>query len=221
MPTSWSPSSSRILMTKLTWRGPDDYEAGETPPSSCTWNGITFPVGVAVEVDNPTMIAKARGNRMFKVEGEPQKVQWREPATEADPADVSFFDDPPEVPLDMPPARDAARLPAGRRTQAQARAPAQQGDQRWRSVITTARSRAETVAYLFHQRLCRRYDNCDAIVRGRRQLALAGAADGAQPIADHASAARWRCRPTICSGARCWDRCDAYPMSWNMCTRPI
>ena len=56
-------------MAKLTWRGPDDYEAGETPPSSCTWNGITFPVGVAVEVDNPTMIAKARGNRMFKVEG--------------------------------------------------------------------------------------------------------------------------------------------------------
>ena len=93
-------------MAKLTWRGPDDYEAGETPPSSCTWNGITFPVGVAVEVDNPTMIAKARGNRMFKVGDEPQKVQWREPATEADPADepgVSFFDDPPEVPLDMPP----------------------------------------------------------------------------------------------------------------------
>ena len=92
-------------MAKLTWRGPDDYEAGETPPSSLTWAGITFPVGVAVEVDNPWMIGKARGNRMFKVEGEPQNVQWREPATEADPADqpdVSFFDDPPE-PLDMPP----------------------------------------------------------------------------------------------------------------------
>jgi hypothetical protein len=48
---------------------------------------------------------------MFKVEGEPQKVQWREPATEADPADqppgVSFFDDPPRMdegpPLDFPP----------------------------------------------------------------------------------------------------------------------
>jgi hypothetical protein len=110
-------------MAKLTWRGPDDYEAGETPPSSLTWAGITFPVGVAVEVDNPWMIQKARGNRMFKVEdGNAARVasapiraadnnsgmasavtQWREPATEADPADVSFFDDPPEVPLDMPP----------------------------------------------------------------------------------------------------------------------
>jgi len=104
-------------MAKLTWRGPDDYEAGETPPSSLTWAGITFPVGVAVDVDNAWMIGKARGNRMFKVEAgngpiEPTgakaaaPTQWREPATEADPADeppgVSFFDDPPE-PLDMPP----------------------------------------------------------------------------------------------------------------------
>jgi hypothetical protein len=103
-------------MAKLTWRGPDDYEAGETPPSSLTWAGITFPVGVAVEVDNPTMIAKAKGNRMFKVdEGygpiepsgakAPAATQWREPDTEADPVDVSFYDDPPgvETPLDYPP----------------------------------------------------------------------------------------------------------------------
>jgi hypothetical protein len=103
-------------MPKLTWRGPDDYEAGETPPSSLTWAGITFPVGVAVEVNDAWMIGKARGNRMFKVESgngpiEPtgakaaDVTQWREPATEADPADVNFFDDPPgvETPLDMPP----------------------------------------------------------------------------------------------------------------------
>ena len=56
------------LMAKLTWRGPDDYEAGETPPSSCTWNGITFPVGVAVEVDEPDHDCQGAGNRMFKVE---------------------------------------------------------------------------------------------------------------------------------------------------------
>ena len=111
-------------MAKLTWLGPDDYEAGETPPSSCTWNGITFPVGVAVEVDHPTMIAKAKGNRMFKVEDAGTvsttpavpygpMPQWREPDTEADPADVSFFDDPPEVetPLDLPAsAREDGRL---------------------------------------------------------------------------------------------------------------
>ena len=83
-------------MTKLTWRGPDDYEAGETPPSSCTWNGITFPVGVAVEVDNPTMIAKARGNRMFKVEDEPPDGAMARARHRGRPEpDVSFFDDPP------------------------------------------------------------------------------------------------------------------------------
>ena len=103
-------------MAKLTWRGPDDYEAGETPPSSCTWNGITFPVGVAVEVDNPTMIAKAGAIacsrwRMTQA-AKTALTQWREPATEADPADVSFFDDPPEVPLDMPDCPRSERLHA-------------------------------------------------------------------------------------------------------------
>lgn len=98
-------------MAKLTWLGPDDYEAGETPPRSCTWNGIEFPRGVAVEVDNPTMIAKARGNRMFKLEGEPATVQWREPATEAEEPDVSFFDDPPESEPPEPEMEAAATWP--------------------------------------------------------------------------------------------------------------
>jgi hypothetical protein len=84
-------------MAKITWKG-----EAEGPPS-CTWNGIIFPVGRAVEVTDETMIRKAKGNPFFKVDDEPQKVQWREPDTEADPADVSFFDDPPEVPLDYPP----------------------------------------------------------------------------------------------------------------------
>jgi hypothetical protein len=94
-------------MAKITWRG-----EAEGPPS-CTWAKITFPAGVAVEVIDETMIRKAKGNPFFKVEGEPstvlvtggEPVQWREPDTEADPADVSFFDDPPgvETPLDMPP----------------------------------------------------------------------------------------------------------------------
>lgn len=105
-------------MAKITWKG-----EAEGPPS-CTWNGVTFPVGRAVEVTDETMIGKARGNPFFKVEEgngpidpsgakaaafDPfldRPTQWREPATEADPADeppgVSFFDDPPE-PLDMPP----------------------------------------------------------------------------------------------------------------------
>ena len=107
-------------MAKLTWLGPDDYGEGETPPASLTWAGLTFPVGVAVEVDHPVMVAKAKGNRMFKVEeATPADVatQWREPETEADPADVNFFDDPPEtqsvfgptIPPDYPPEDDPER----------------------------------------------------------------------------------------------------------------
>jgi hypothetical protein len=128
-------------MTKLTWLGPDDYGEGERPPASLTWAGITFPVGVAVEVveaDHPVMVAKAKGNRMFKVEEgygapaqagieptgakAPAATQWREPETEADPADVSFFDDPPgvsepqtafgpDLPPDYPPEDNPKRKP--------------------------------------------------------------------------------------------------------------
>jgi len=93
-------------MAKITWKGEAEG------PLSCTWNGITFPVGRAVEVDDPWMIAKARGNPFFKVEDAAAPIeptgakaaaptQWREPETEADPTDVSFFDDP--HPLDFPP----------------------------------------------------------------------------------------------------------------------
>jgi hypothetical protein len=118
------------MMTKLTWLGTEDYREGETPLESITWCGVLFTAGDKVEVTDEWMIAKARGNRFFLVQEDdvPQSgiepsgakspapsaredgrerpdVQWREPATEADPADVSFFDDPPgvETPLDFPP----------------------------------------------------------------------------------------------------------------------
>jgi len=106
-------------MTKLTWLGTEDYREGETPLESITWCGVLFTAGDKVEVTDEWMIAKARGNRFFLVQEDavpqsgiepsgaksPAPVQWREPATEADPADVSFFDDPPgvETPLDFPP----------------------------------------------------------------------------------------------------------------------
>jgi len=117
-------------MTTLTWLSTDDYREGETPLDSITWCGVLFTAGDKVEVTDEWMIAKARGNRFFLVQEDavPQSgiepsgakspapsaredgrerpyVQWREPATEADPADVSFFDDPPgvETPLDFPP----------------------------------------------------------------------------------------------------------------------
>jgi hypothetical protein len=85
-------------MAKLTWLGSEDYREGETPLESCEWCGVLFTAGDKVEVTDEHMIAKARGNRFFKVEEDVLPVtQWREPATEADPADVSWFDDPPEV----------------------------------------------------------------------------------------------------------------------------
>jgi hypothetical protein len=103
-------------MAKITWKGEAEG------PLSCTWKGIAFPAGRAVEVDDPWMIAKARGNQYFKVEDEPAPVQWREPETEADPADVNFFDDPPPstdftdvLPPDYPPEDDPEREPSKRK----------------------------------------------------------------------------------------------------------
>jgi hypothetical protein len=98
-------------MAKLTWLGSEDYREGESPLESITWCGVLFTAGDKVEVTDEWMIAKARGNRFFKVEDDDgintplNPTQWREPETEADPADVSFFDDPPgvETPLDYPP----------------------------------------------------------------------------------------------------------------------
>ena len=110
-------------MAKITWKG-----EAEGPPS-CTWNGIAFPAGRAVEVDDPWMIAKARGNQYFKVEGEPdtvlvtggEPVQWREPATEADPADdpgVAWTNQAMDElcgPPDYPPEDDPEREPPKRK----------------------------------------------------------------------------------------------------------
>ena len=58
-------------MTKITWLG----------EAECVWNDVTFPVGVPIEIDDPYMLGKARNSPFFKVE-----------------TDVSFFDDPPNLP---------------------------------------------------------------------------------------------------------------------------
>lgn len=55
-------------MAKLIWLGEPDSE-GEGPRHN-TWNGITFPRGEEVEIDNPQMIAKARKNPFYSVDGE-------------------------------------------------------------------------------------------------------------------------------------------------------
>jgi len=81
-------------MAKLTWLGTEDYREGETPLESCTWCGVLFTAFDKVEVTDEWMIAKARGNRFFKVEEEP------EPQT--------FFG--PEPPPSYIPAPDPPRI---------------------------------------------------------------------------------------------------------------
>ena len=77
-----------LTMTTLTWLGEQDYGEGETPLSACTWNGVLFTAGDKVEVTDPWMIAKARGNRFFRVEdgnGKPRPGDLdQRPATAAD-----------------------------------------------------------------------------------------------------------------------------------------
>jgi len=55
-------------MTTITWRGEDDlHPEGQAGPSFTKWNGIKFPKDTPVEVDNPDMIRRAKGNRFFEV----------------------------------------------------------------------------------------------------------------------------------------------------------
>lgn len=51
-------------MTKIMWIG---FKNADDPPF-IAWNGITFPLNVAVEVTDEHMIRKARGNQYFSVE---------------------------------------------------------------------------------------------------------------------------------------------------------
>ena len=96
----------------------------------------------------------------------------RDPA-EPMPPDVSFFDDPPEVPLDMPPDYPPEEEPKRKPGR-----PRNKVTSRWRSVIT-ASSKPSCRHLPVPSALCSRdYDNCTHHVRGRRQLAAAGAADG-------------------------------------------
>lgn len=54
-------------MAKITWLGED---AGDIagPSFTTAFGNIKFPKGVAVEVADPAIVAKAKGNRFFKVE---------------------------------------------------------------------------------------------------------------------------------------------------------
>ena len=69
-------------MAKITWHG-----EGKEGPKSITWAGKEFKIGEAVEVDDPKMLAKAKGNRFFKTEGEIRAEI--EPALVPPPSQVS------------------------------------------------------------------------------------------------------------------------------------
>lgn len=67
----------------ITWLG-----EGASPPPSLEWRGVTFPLGQAVEVDDPAIIAKAKTARsIFRVEeaAPPPKPKPPPPQPEPDP----------------------------------------------------------------------------------------------------------------------------------------
>jgi len=102
-------------MTTLTWLSTDDYREGETPLDSITWCGVLFTAGDKVEVNDPWMIAKARGNRFFRVEngGTPNPETWTN-----DPPPPPPIEEPPRYPTtppDYPPEDEPEREPNKKR----------------------------------------------------------------------------------------------------------
>lgn len=58
-------------MTKVTWLGEDELHGGGAGPSFTTaFGGIKFPKGEPVDVTDDAIVAKARGNQYFEVEGD-------------------------------------------------------------------------------------------------------------------------------------------------------
>lgn len=55
-------------MAKIVWLG--EPNGDDDGPRSNTWNGIVFKRGEEVEIDNPQMIAKAKRNPSYSVDGE-------------------------------------------------------------------------------------------------------------------------------------------------------
>ena len=70
-------------MAKLTWLGEDELHNGAPGPSFCVgFDGIKFPKGQPVEVNNKGFIAKAKGSQFFEVEDDedvPEKRRGRPP----------------------------------------------------------------------------------------------------------------------------------------------
>jgi hypothetical protein len=80
------------MTTTITWLG-----GGASRPSSVTWCGVVFSVGVPLEVADEALIAKARNNPNFKVgEGKAAPVRGKPAPVEPPPPQ-----EPRHEPVDM------------------------------------------------------------------------------------------------------------------------
>lgn len=69
---------------RIVWLG--EPEGDNEGPRSNVWNGITFKRGEEVEIDNPHMIAKAKRNPFYSVDGEAYVPDGAEPHPNAQKA---------------------------------------------------------------------------------------------------------------------------------------
>jgi hypothetical protein len=83
-------------MAKITWLGEDDPVNDIPGPSWNTWNGIRFPKGQPVEINDAGMISSARQNQFYRVE---EATKPREKIDEAQDKDER--QDPPQVTLEQ------------------------------------------------------------------------------------------------------------------------
>jgi hypothetical protein len=59
----------------VTWLGEDHLHPEGNGPTKNVWNGITFKKGEPVEIDHPHMIAKAKANPFYEVDGVREEEQ--------------------------------------------------------------------------------------------------------------------------------------------------
>lgn len=90
-------------MASITWLGEDDLHGDGNGPRFNTWNGVKFEIGKAVDIDDERMIAKARNNRFYSVDGaEPKRGPGRPKKEEAKAPEPKVSDllkapEPPKV----------------------------------------------------------------------------------------------------------------------------
>jgi hypothetical protein len=77
----------KVQSADVTWLGENHLHGEASGPSKNVWNGITFPIGQPVRVSNPRMIAKAKGNRFYRVENETVETVEAAPEMEAEDHD--------------------------------------------------------------------------------------------------------------------------------------